>query len=220
MTSSNPQEQAPQTVVENIDAYLMDGMPVYDLNGDKVGDVKMFSTAAGYLMVGRGSFEEQDLYVPFRLIRSIDPHDIFVSETNDNLKAHFTNPPKINTIVENRLVTGPAGTMTSQPYEVQTIASGYDGKQAELGSVNLDQISDRLAVGMAVYDVDGVRVGDITQYDTSRSLMVVEKGIFKPRALLVPFSAIQDIDLGTFAVSLSLPRDVLVKEHAMLPGDA
>lgn len=220
MTSSNPQEQMPQTVVENIDAYLMDSMPVYDLNGDKVGDVKMFSTAAGYLMVGRGAIKEQDLYIPFRLIQSIDPHDIFVSETNDNLKAHYTNPPTISTIVENRLVTGPTGTMTSHPYEVQMVESGYDGKQAKLGSVNIDKISDRLAVGMAVYDVDGLRVGDITQYDTSRSLMVVEKGIFNPKALLVPFSAIQDIDLGTFAVSLSLPRDVLVKEHAMLPGDA
>src|SRR5437879_2836687 len=219
MTSSNPQEQAPQTVVENIDAYLMDGMPVYDLNGDKVGDVKMYSTAAGYLMVGHGAFEQKGLYLPFRLIRSIDPHDIFVSETTDALTSQYTEPPKISTVVENRLVPGPHGTMTSQAREVQMVQSGYDGKQAELGSTDVRTVTDRLAVGMVVYDANGVRLGDITQYDIPRSLLVVEKGIFNPRALFVPFSAIQVIDLDTFTVYLSLPRDVIVKEHAMLPAD-
>ena len=61
-----------QTVVENIDLYLADDMPVYDVNGDKIGHVKMFSTAAGYLMVEYGPFNKKDLYVPFRLIRSIE----------------------------------------------------------------------------------------------------------------------------------------------------
>ena len=69
----------PQTVVEDIDRYLEDGMPIYDLNNEKVGNVKMYSTAAGYLMVGTGAFEQKDLYIPFRLISAIDPHDIFVS---------------------------------------------------------------------------------------------------------------------------------------------
>jgi ribosomal 30S subunit maturation factor RimM len=209
-----------QIVVENIDQYLEDGMPVLDMNGERVGDVKMYSTAAGYLMVGTGAFEDKNLYIPFRLIRNIDPHDLFLLAAKDTLAAQYTQPPTLKTVVETRLVPGPHGTMTQQAREVQMVQSGYDGQPAELDSVDVGSIADRLAVGMAVYDVEGTRLGDITQYDTSRSLLVVEKGIFKPRVLFVPFSAIQSIDRDTLTVYLSLPQDVLVKEHAMLPADA
>ncbi|MGO8948441.1 MAG: hypothetical protein ACLQUY_12435 [Ktedonobacterales bacterium] len=209
-----------QTVVENIDQYLEDSMPVFDENGEKVGDVKMYSTAAGYLMVGHGAFEQKDLYIPFRLIRSIDPNGIFVSAATDTLAAQYTQPPQIHTIVENRLVAGPGGSMTPEIREVQMVQSGYDSAPAELNAIDVSSVADRLAVGMVVYDVRGERLGDITQYDTTRSLLVVEKGIFKPKALFVPFSAIKDIDLGTLTVYLSLPEDTLLKEHSMLPEDA
>src|SRR5215468_12650232 len=108
MSSANTQ----QALVENIDLNLADGMPVYDSNGDKVGDVKMYSTTAGYLMVGHGVFNlanQQDLYIPFRLIRSIDPHDLFLSETKETLSANYTQPPAISTLSEQRMVVGPTG---------------------------------------------------------------------------------------------------------------
>ncbi|MGZ3638358.1 MAG: hypothetical protein ACXWQR_14600 [Ktedonobacterales bacterium] len=217
---SSQQPDLKETIVENIDQYLTDGMPVFDANGDKVGDVKTFSTAAGYLMVRQGVFTRKDLYIPFRLIRSIDPQDIFVSATKDTLDSQYTQPPAITTVDENRLVPGPHGARISDTYQVQTVQSGYDGTLAALNTVDARSVANSIAVGMAVYDNDGERLGDITQYDTARSLMVVEKGIFNPRALLVPFSAIQTVDRDSFTVYLSLPRDVVVKEHAMLPGDA
>jgi hypothetical protein len=110
--------------------------------------------------------------------------------------------------------------MTAQTRQVQMVQSGYDGQQAAISSVDTGSLADQLAVGMAVYDVDGVRLGEITQYDTERSLLVVEKGIFKPTVVFVPFSAIKRIDRDALSVYLSLPRDVLVKQHAMLPSDA
>ncbi len=216
----NQQMGQPQIVVENIDQFLEDGMAVYDLNGERVGDVKMYSTAAGYLMVGSGAFDQKNLYIPFRLIRSIDPHDVFLTAAKDTLAAQYTQPPAVNTVVENRLVPGPHGAMTQQTREVQMVQSGYDSLPAAVGSVDVKSIADRLAVGMAVYDAQGARLGDITQYDTPRSLLVVEKGIFKPRVLFVPFSAIKTIDRDTLSVYLSLPQDVVLKQHAMLPANA
>lgn len=209
-----------QTLVEAIDRYLVDGMPVDDMNGEQVGDVKLYSTTAGYLVVRYGPLEQQDLYLPFRLIRSIDPHDIFVSATKDMLTSRYTQPPTITTVVENRLVPGPNGSMTPQTYEVQVVQSGFDGQPAEVNRVDLGSVADRLAVGMVVQDVKGERLGDLTQYDAQRRLMVVETGIVKPKSLLVPFSAIQEIHPVMFTVYLSLPRAVLMKEHAMLPADA
>jgi len=180
----------------------------------------MYSTTAGYLMVGHGAFDQDDLYVPFRRIRSIDSHDIFLSEPKDTLISNYTQPPKISTLSEERLVVGPDGALNSQKRNVQMVQSGYDGLPARTNSVDIDTITDRLAVGMVVYDVNGERLGDISQYDIPRRLLVVEKGIFNPRVLFVPFSAIASVNREELSVYLTLPRDAIVKEHAMLPADA
>jgi sporulation protein YlmC with PRC-barrel domain len=208
------------TLLEEIDLNLADGMPVYDSNGEKVGDVKMYSTTAGYLVADQGPFTQEDLYLPFRLIRSIDPHDLFLSEPKEVLTSHYTQPPKISTVTEERLVRGADGVMTTQKRDVQTVQSGYDGRQATLNSVDVTYVTDRLAIGMVVYDVNGERLGDISQYDLTRRLLVVEKGIVRPRVLFVPISAIETINREDLTVYLNLPRDVVVKEHAMLPANA
>jgi ribosomal 30S subunit maturation factor RimM len=220
---SNPTAQQSgqtHTIVENIDQYLVDGMLVKDSNGERVGTVKMFSTVAGYLMVDTGPFDAPKVYIPFRLIRTIDPHDLYVSTSKATLEAQYTEPPKITNVNETRLVFGPQGAMTTRTSQVQMVESGYDGKQVTLSAADVETIAQRLAIGMTVYDATGARLGEITQYDTPRGLMVVESGIFKPRVLYVPFSAIQSADRETLTVYLSLPKDVVVKEHAMLPAEA
>jgi ribosomal 30S subunit maturation factor RimM len=209
-----------QTVVERIDLYLADDMPVYDSNSEEIGHVKMFSTVAGYLIVGHGPFEKDNLYIPFRLIQSIDPRELFLSEQKQTIVAGYTTPPQISTFTEQRLVRTAEGSLKSESRQVQMVRSGYDGLLARINSVATADIAHRLAVGMAVYDASGDRLGDVSQYDTARGLISVESGIFRPRVLFVPFSAIQSIDGDAFTVRLSLPRDVIVKEHAMLPVDA
>jgi ribosomal 30S subunit maturation factor RimM len=220
---SNPTAQQSgqaHTIVENIDQYLVDGMLVKDSNGERVGSVKMFSTVAGYLMVGSGPFGTSNLYIPFRLIRTIDPQELYVSTSKATLEAQYTEPPKITNVNETRLVFGPQGSMTTQTSQVQMVQSGYDAEQISVSATDLGAMAQRLAIGMTVYDADGVRLGEITQYDTPRGLMVVESGIFKPRVLFVPFGAIQSADRESLTVYLTLPKDVIVKEHAMLPVGA
>ncbi len=215
MSSPSNQTNERQTVVENIDQYLADGRAVFDKNGQKVGEVKMYSTAAGYLVVGSGDFGRKDLYIPFRLIRNIDPRDVFLSEDKDTLDSQYTQAPQISTVTETRLVPGPNGAMTPQTRQVQMVQSGYDSRPAAINTVDAEKVAKQLALGMAIYDVNGERLGDITQYDIPRSLMVVEQGAFNPRVLFVPFSAIKDVDRDKLSVHLSLPKDTLLKQHAM-----
>jgi ribosomal 30S subunit maturation factor RimM len=209
-----------RTVLHDIDEFLEDGLLVFDVNGERVGGVKAHSTAAGYLLVGTGVIGERDLYIPFRLIRSIDPQEIALSESNYALDAGYAKPPASHTIVENRFVPGPHRDTLPQAYEVRVVQSGYDDEQTIVDSVELGGIAERLSVGLAVYDADGVRLGDITQYDVSRGLLTVEKGIFKPTVLLVPFSAIKEIDEDALSVSLTLPRAALMKEQTQLPTES
>jgi hypothetical protein len=117
------------------------------------------------------------------------------------------------------MIAGPDGSTSPQTREVQTIQSGYDGGSVELSAVDTGNMANQLAIGMVVYDSTGKRLGDITQYDTARGLMVVEKGIFNPRDLVVPLSAIKEIHPGVFTVYLSMSEDSLLQQHAMLPAD-
>ena len=214
---SGEQADLRQTLLERIDQHLEDGVPVFDENGEKVGNVKMYSTRAGYLVVGSSFFEETDIYIPFRLIRNIVPDEIFVSASKETLATQYAQPPQTQTIVETLLVAGPGGSMPPETREVQVLQSGYDDAPVELNAVPLPSVTDRLAVGMVVYDSNGERLGDITDYDTTRGLLVVEKGIFKPRAFSVPLSSIKEIDLDTFTVYLSMPEDALGREQSILP---
>jgi hypothetical protein len=91
-------------------------------------------------------------------------------------------------VVQTQLVPGPGGGMIPQTRQVQMLESGYDATMhLELNSARVGDVASRLAVGMAVYDVDGVHLGNITQYDTEHGLLVITKGIFKPSAVVIPF---------------------------------
>ncbi len=58
--------------------------------------------------------------------------------------------------------------------------------------------------------------GDVTQCDTECCLLTVEKGIFKPTVLIVPFNAIRSIDRDAGSVILKLPWATLVQDQATL----
>src|SRR5579859_2159281 len=46
-TMSTPEPSQTHSLVANIDQYLSDGLAVFDVNGKRVGTVKMYSAAAG-----------------------------------------------------------------------------------------------------------------------------------------------------------------------------
>jgi hypothetical protein len=206
----------PRDVLQGIDQFLEDGLLVFDVNGERIGGVKTYSTSAGYLFVGSGALEHRDLYIPFRVIQRIDPQGIALAEPKDVLVARYSEPPATHTIVEQRVAPGLDRDTLPQAYEVQEVQSGYDGAPTAVESVELASVAERLSVGLAVYDINGVRLGDISQYDTERGLLAVEKGIFTPTILLVPFSAIKAIDRDALSVYLTLTKAALVQDQATL----
>lgn len=213
--TAQPQGMSPE-VLRDIEEFLEDGRLVFDQNGELVGGVKMYSTAAGYLLVGSGALGHQDLYIPFRLIRRIDTQGIVLSEPKYLLVDRYAEPPATHTIVEQRFAPGAHHDTIPQAYEMRVVQSGYDDAPTTVDSIEMAGVAERLSVGLAVYDVDGVRLGDITEYDTARSLLVVEKSIFTPTVLLVPFSAIKVIDRDAGSVILTLPRAILMQDQATL----
>lgn len=198
-----------QNLLRDLDQWLEEGVTVFDLNGETVGGVTGYSVTSGYLMVGDGGFNSESLFIPFRFIERINEQGISLTMLKDALAKQYGAPPVIQTVVENRFVPGPHGDTLPQAVEVQVVQSGYDGAPLTLDSFELSDIAERLSVGLVVYDVDGVRLGDIAQYDPRRQFLVVEKGIFNPTMKVVPFSAIDRIDRDKLAVDLNVPNKEL-----------
>lgn len=182
------------------------GLSVFDLNGQYVGDVKEYSAVAGYLKVGPGALGQRELYLPFRLIKEIRAHQIHLLEPGDALAAQYRRPPAILTVVENQAEQGGDTSQRLGAREVQRLQNGYDGSLTEISAVELRSIAERLSVGLTVYDVDGVRLGEISEFDANRWLVVVESGLFTPTYQVAPFSAIGSVNRDTQSVHLTVQR--------------
>src|SRR5262245_16735483 len=67
MRRESPEHQtdAPHLVTQNVDLYAREGTPIFDMNGERVGDVTMGSIAKGYLMAWTGPFIQHNLYIAF-----------------------------------------------------------------------------------------------------------------------------------------------------------
>jgi sporulation protein YlmC with PRC-barrel domain len=198
---------------------LENGLPVYDLNGERVGDVKEYNAVAGYLQVSAGVFGQQELYLPIRLLADIWAREIHLVAPQDALAAQYRQPPAIVTLVENHGDPGATTSRMSGAREVQLIANGYDGAMTEISAVELSSVAERLSVGLTVYDVDGVRIGEISEYDANRRVLVIESGIMTPKYRVAPFSAIGAINRHAQAVHLTVREVTLHKTHGLVSGD-
>jgi hypothetical protein len=213
-----------QVVVVPLDEFMQEGLPVFDLGGERLGRVERYSLTAGYLKVKRDPLLlPQDLYVPFHLIRTIDPRELFLKVPHETLLAHYTSPPTMTLVVERVEeagadgADGADGAPSMHVREQRHVRSGYDQTDVLVDTVDLTETAERLAIGMAVYDADGQRVGEVARYDSARAVMVVEQGVLKPRAFFIPFSVIGEVDATDMFVSLLIPQVALAHDYATLP---
>ncbi len=220
MTHKQAQTVHRQVVVVPIDEFMEEGLLVFDSDGELLGRIDRYSQTAGYLKVKKDVLFPTNLYVPFHLIKTIDPREIFLKVPRETLLARYTLPPAITTAVarvEEPEAREPDGTPSVHVHEQRRVRSGYDQTEVILDTIDLTDIANRLAVGMAVYDADGKRVGEVTQYDSARAVMVVEKGL-KPREFFIPFSVIAEVDTSDMFVSLLVPKAALERDYATLPS--
>lgn len=190
-------------IVININEFLRDEMPVFDSNQDKVGTVKLYDAAAGYFMVEEGVFNHTDLYIPFRLIRTIDPKEIFLKQSKDVLVQDYTQPPAATTITEPH---------NGHLETAQVLSNGFDARPIIVHRVDVQMVGQELRSGMGVYDVEGDYIGTVVQFDSTQAMLTVEKGVFSPKDLFIPFSLIQEVYPSSDYLTLTLPKDVLKKD--------
>jgi len=200
-------------ITENIADTIRPGLIIYDVEATKVGSVEMVDLDAGWFTATTDSFPDpaRSLYLPFSLITNIDPHDLFVSRTRDELLASYTTtPPRTVTTVEN----GPSETAIT--YEV----SGYGGEPIEVDRAQIDSLKAQIAVGQSVCTSDMTNLGTIKQYDAATGWMLIERGILAGKHdIMVPVTVVDSVDTEVMQVYLSVTQDDLQRMQRPNPAD-
>lgn len=180
-------------VTEDIRNTIAVGQSVFDAEGKKVGWVDAVYDDTGYFMVELrpspktrdNPFEGKFLYVPFRLITTIDPRELFVSVTNDELRRDYANPPARSTLVVD---------VDDKEIATTTERSGFTGAPIVVEQVRIDQLKERIAVGDRVFTAEMTDLGKIKQYDPVTGWMLVKKGApSRKHDLMIPVTLVENV---------------------------
>jgi hypothetical protein len=83
----------------------------------------------------------------------------------------------------------------------------------------VDELRNRIVLGMHVYTVDGSEVGTVKRYDPVTGWMMVEKGVFTHRDLYVPVTVVESVESSSSAVYLSVNMEDLQRNQVDEPAD-
>lgn len=205
-------------ITEDIRRTIALGQTVYDRLSKRVGTVDMLDRERGYFLVEPAPFSDRekpfsdkDLYVPFHLITNIDPRELYVSVSRDELQRDYANPPPRSTVVVDENGREVATTMQS---------SGYTGAPIVVERVRIDRLKTRIAAGDHVFTSELTDLGTIKRYDPVTGWMLVEKGVLSDKHdLMVPVTVVDDVNCDSHEVYLALSQADLQRMQHAEPAD-
>ncbi|MBV8301529.1 MAG: DUF2171 domain-containing protein [Candidatus Dormibacteraeota bacterium] len=163
---------------------------VFDSNSTKVGQVDFFDGATGWLTIA--SLGSQ-YYVPVKLITHIDPHELFLSVTKEQLQRDYTSPPARTTELRGQ---------GSSAWSVTTQHSGYKGGSVVVDQAPLSDLRNRISTDFTVFTSDGFDLGKVLEYDATTGLMMLGKRPFSSHDVVVPITVVSSVDAGLGEISL------------------
>jgi hypothetical protein len=168
-------------------------MNVFDTTSTKVGEVAGVDLGTGWIAIAPTPLSEEQYYVPITLITHIDPHELFLGATKDELKASYSTPPTRTTSVQG------AG---SEQTAVTTQRSGYGNESVVVLQAHVNELRDKVGTGFRVYTSDGTSLGAVRDYDAATGLMVLNKGPFSKHDIIVPITVVDVVDAALGEIRL------------------
>lgn len=198
------------TITEEVASSIALGQTIYDNAGQRVGTVDDLDRATGWLTSEVNPFSDAALYIPFNVITNIDPKELYLSRSKEELRRDYTSPPARTTQVDK--VAGETVATTWEP-------SGYDGTPLIVAEAKLDKLRDRITVGDLVLTADMVDLGSIKRYDGTTGWMMIGKSLQARNDLLVPITLVSHVDSDVHEVYLAASRADLRGMQHLEPAD-
>ncbi len=195
------------TIAPDVGRMIKPGLGVYDRGGRKVGFVDYAGEAHGWMQVESSELDLHKVWVPYRLVKSVDDREVIVTVSNLELHSEYGEPPARTVKVEKR---------DGRTFAVTTEPSGYDGEPVVVNEVELGKTRELLALGQQVWTSDDVEVGKIKEFDATMGYVLVEHGaLARKRDLLIPVHLVADVDRDNAQAKLAV-RDADLKRMRRL----
>lgn len=92
---------------------IVDGTPIFDVDGDKVGTVSQYNPQDAYLVMQKGWFFPHDVYVPLNAVSRQDADGLYLRYQKDDLKdLNWDQKPVMSREEANDTMTSRAGVIT------------------------------------------------------------------------------------------------------------
>ena len=198
------------TITEDIANSIAMGQIIYDVESERVGAVDDVDRVTGWFKAEVNPFSDKELYIPFKLITNIDPKEVYLSRTKDELRRNYTNPPARTTRVD---------TVLGEKVATTREASGYDGAPIVVDQANVEQNRKRIGEGYHVMTSDSVDVGNIKQYDPTTGWMLIGKTALSRNELLIPVAVVSRVERDFGEVYLAVSASDLSAMKHLEPVD-
>ena len=166
---------------------------VFDSTSTKVGEVSGFDPSTGWVTIAPSPFSDTQYYVPITLITHIDPHELFLGVTQEDLTRTYSAPPTRTTSVEGAGAEQTA--VTTQP-------SGYGSGSVVVRQARVNQLRDQIGTDFQVYTADGMSLGSVREYDPLTGLMILNRGPFSKHDVVVPITVVDMVDAALGEIRL------------------
>ncbi len=190
-------------VMVNSKDQLLDGMDVYDEDGEKVGKVVRYDVKLGYFET-EGTFEGKR-YIPFSAIERIGPTGAYLNVAKWMVSDIYKHLPKVTPGLAAK------GTLTGGA----TIPNGLTGRPVPLDAAALNEVRGLIHAGSHVFDSDKKKLGKVQTYDSKTGYMRIEKGTISPKDIFLPVTSVAFLDEQ--GIHLSETKDRIANRFTRLP---
>lgn len=165
----------------------------FDSDGIKVGAVTDFDLVTGWVTITPTPLSTKHYHVPVTLITHIDPKELFLGTTEEDLKRVYATPPARTT-----LVVGEGQGQTA----VTRQSSGYSGGAVVVRRARVNELRSEIRTHFRVFTSDGLDLGKVREYDPRTGLMMLDKGPLAKHDIVVPISVVESVDTLLGDISL------------------
>ena len=148
-----------------MDQQFIEGEPVFDAAGDKIGAIHEYNAQEGYIVVQKGWLFPKDLYIPVDTVQRNDAEGIYLSLHKDDLDQHAYDEPPAAGSYTRAATRGAAKTATAAtaPVGAQTVQTVKKASPAvsrvEMGDeIRVPVIEEDLVVRKRAEELGRVRI--------------------------------------------------------------
>jgi hypothetical protein len=166
---------------------------VFDSMSVEIGEVSYIDYETGWFTIAAGPMYEKQYFVPMTMVKHIDPNELFLSATKEDVQRDYSTPPPRTTSVEGE---GPATTTTTRQQ------SGYGGASVVVHQARLNDLRTTIDVGFRVYTADTAYLGKVREYDSATGLMIMDKRRPSKHDIVVPITMVDRVEAETHEIVL------------------